>query len=916
MNRREFLQQAGFAAGAIVAGGSAQPLVRAADVGGRCVIVRDPSDRIATQPPVEWAITRLRDALAGRDVSVATAADFDQAPPAPHGIMVAGRTNDAAAKLAAAAGVGLADSPESLAVAPVKGAAGSRSLVIGSDARGLSFALTDLADAVALGDEPLAALTPNRITIEHPANRVRGIGRLFCSDLEDKPWYNDRGFWRRYLDLLASQRFNRFHLALGLGYDFARGVKDSYFYFPYPFLLAVPGHQVRAAGLPDAERDNNLVMLRFIGDECAARGIDFQLGLWCHQYQFADSPDVNYRIEGLTGGNHASYCRDALAALLKACPNVAGVTFRIHGESGIAEGSYDFWKTVFEGVVRCGRKVPIEMHAKGSDQTIIDIALATGMPVTMAPKFCAEHMGLPYCQASIRPTELPHPGREDQGFFAKSSGTRSFLRYGYGDLLAEDRRYDVVHRMWPGTQRVLLWGDPVFAAAFGRTSGFCGSAGCELFEPMSFKGRMGSGRPGGRQGYADDSLKTAADFEKYRYWYVLWGRLLYNSDADPQIWQRVLRHEYGKAAAPAVEQALASAGRILPMVTTANSQSASYNAYWVEMSYNMPIVDPARRHPYADTPSPKRFGTVSPLDPQLFARVDDFAEQALRGERSGKYTPAEVASWLEHLARTAGEQLSAAAKLAGADQTKPAFRRAALDVQIQAAMGTFFSQKLRSAMLWALFSRTGDAAAATAAIDRYRAARGAWAEAAEKANGVYAADITYGPSYFHRGHWLDRLSAIDADIADMETHAQHKPESEQTPVAGAKVAAAIAAVLTPPPRPDLTAEHQPPPPFERRQAIELALRLPNARASAPAPLLHYRRVNQADAWQRCEMVAQGAQQYRTTIPADYTDSRFPLQYYFELRDSAGASRLSPGFNADWSNPPYYVIRQSRAARRP
>src|SRR5205085_6560541 len=147
----------------------------------------------------------------------------------------------------------IADSPESLALAQVREGGRTLLLASGSDARGLTYALTEVAPAVTLGDDPLTALAPARSTVERPANKVRGIGRLFCSDLEDKPWYNDRGFWRRYLDLLASQRFNRFHLALGLGYDFARGVKDSYFYFPYPFLLAVPGYQVQAVGLPDAE---------------------------------------------------------------------------------------------------------------------------------------------------------------------------------------------------------------------------------------------------------------------------------------------------------------------------------------------------------------------------------------------------------------------------------------------------------------------------------------------------------------------------------------------------------------------------------------------------------------------------------------------------------------------------------------
>ena len=93
--------------------------------------------------------------------------------------------------------------------------------------------------------------------------------------------------------------------------------------------------------------------------------------------------------------------------------------------------------------------------------------------VTYLPlKEIIEHMGLPYHQAGIRPVELPRPSRADQGFFSRSSGSRSFLRYGYGDLLAEDRRFDVVHRMWPGTQRMLLWGDPLFASAYGRTSSF------------------------------------------------------------------------------------------------------------------------------------------------------------------------------------------------------------------------------------------------------------------------------------------------------------------------------------------------------------------------------------------------------------------------------------------------------------
>jgi hypothetical protein len=698
-------------------------------------------------------------------------------------------------------------------------------------ARGV-YSLLELADRVRRGQALLAV-------DERPATGIRGVMKCFTSDVEDKPWYNDRAMWPEYLTMLATQRFNRFNLAFGIGYDFTREIRDCYFHFAYPFLLDVPGYKVRAKGLPDAERDRNLEMLKFISDETARRGMRFQLGIWTHAYEWTNSPDANYTFEGLSAGNHAAYCRDALHQLLMACPNIGGVTFRIHGESGVAEGNYDFWKTVFAGIVKTGRKIEIDMHAKGMDDGMIETALATGMPLIISPKYIAEHMGLPYHQAGIRELEMPPKNKQDSGFFAKSSGSRSFLRYGYGDLLQDDRKYGVLHRIWPGTQRMLVWGDPVMAAGFGREAAFCGSSGLELFEPLSFKGRKGSGLPGGRCGYADASLAPKWDWQKFDVTCRVWGKQLYQPGSTVEV-----------------DAGLARASRILPLIANAHGPSAANNNYWPEMYTNMSIVVANQKSPYSDTPSPKRFGTVSPFDPELFAGVDEFAEGWLAGKACWKYSPFEVADWLDDLARAEAK----------------GDRRIAEDVAIQCGIGKFFAAKFRSGVWWAVYEHTKDKGALAQAIDNYKKAREAWAALAERGKRVYREDVTYGWDAHSRGNWSNRLVAIDLDIAEMSKHE----------------GSGAGRTWELPKRRKIAGTHTPPKEFVRGKTLKIEAKF------GEKALLRYRHVNQSERFLETEAME---------IPGDYTNSPFALMYYFVVGDS-----MYPGLDASLSNRPYFVVR--------
>jgi hypothetical protein len=782
--------------------------------------------------------------------------------------------------------------PESFALAAPK--EGRPALTVsGADPRGLTYALLEIADRVELSGpsalEFTDALRMQQPVSEAPRNQVRAISRLFVSDVHDKPWFYDREMWPAYFEMLAGNRFNRFHLAFGIGYDFLREVTDAYFVFAYPFFVSPLGYQVRAVNLPDAERDRNLEMLKYISEQAAAFNLDFQLGLWTHGYQWENSPNANYTIAGLTADNHAAYCRDALTMLLRACPAISGVTFRIHGESGVAEGNYPFWKTVFDGIVGCGRKVEIDLHSKGLDEQMLGTALNTEMPVTVSPKFWAEHMGLPYHQADIRELEIPKG--EAKGLMALSTGSRSFTRYGYADLLRNDRRYRVIHRIWSGSRRLMLWGDPESASAYSRAFQFCGSQGVDLMEPLSFKGRRGSGK-GSRTGYADPLVIPHWDWQKYLYTYRVWGRSMYNPESAAGDARRLLKTQFG-AAAPDVEAALASATRILPLITTAHAPSAANNNYWPEMYTNQPIVKPGKNQ-YSDTPSPKVFGNTSPLDPQLFSTINEFVGELLAKEHSGKYSPLDVAQWLEEYAARALHQFN---KPHARDPGSVESPRLVLDAQTQARLGQFFAQKLRAGVAYSIFERTGQQVVLKTAINQYWRAHAAWQSLADGARILYSRDITAGEQSWLRGDWQDRLPAIEEDIAAMEAKAL--PVIWQSG-SGAEFVEQLAQKQQ---RISPECRHKPPAGSKRKTPLAIDLAVvgePHSEAR-----LYYRHVNHAERFQRLDMERRDGA-FHAVIPGEYTDTVYPLQYYFELRAGQNAW-LYPGLGADLMQQPYFVV---------
>ena len=859
--------------------GSMLPVERTWAAGpGTVAILADGSDPVIAAPPVGWAIARLRTALGAKGV----------------GTSIGKVAGDAARTIR------VRHLPDRGAE-DVSIASSDRETTVGSGGvRGLVYGLVELAERIDAGRDPLAALSLSAPLNETPAAGVRSVLRAFSSDTEDKIWFYDKAYWTGYLDLLSASRFNRIHLALGMAYDYPSIVTDDYFHFPYPFLLDVPGHDVQLVPSEPDERQRNLEMLRFASSEAARRGIDFQLGIWTHAYRAPNSPRAKHRITGLSAKNLAAYCHDALALLLKQCPDITGLTLRTHGESGIPEGDFDFWRTLFGSIASCPRPLQLDLHSKGIDDRMIDMAVGTGKAVTISPKFSAEHQSIGYHQADIRKWEIPEPQRKGPGQFALSEGSRRFTRYGYADYFREDRKYGMLIRVWPGTRRHLMNGDPAQAAAYGRAATFCGASGMEICEPLTFKGRNGSGHSGGRTAYLNRALDPGPnDWAKFAYTYRLMGRALYAPEAEPVSARRLLATEFGRAG-PAMESAMGNASRILMLFTTAHIPTGSNRLSWFENFLNVPIVIPGKSHPYYDTPQPPQAQTVSPLDPQLFSNAVEHVAELLGGSPSPRYSPTEVATWMESWADAAEKALGEAGRrrrgLPSAE-----YRRWDEDIRIQIGLGRFFASRFRAALLYELFAKTGHPDAGTQALAQYRVARDAWAAMAERARIVYVPDVSYGDFPFTRGHWMDRLPYIDEDLTAMAAAVSKAPA--RNPAADARLDGLVAAFTKRARRWTAACRHDPAAGFDPQAPMTIVMQ---AGTPVRAAELWYRHVNHAERWRSMAMTRSGSQ-FRATIPQAYVMSPYPMQYYFVLHGDEAAPVFAPAFNATLSNVPYHTV---------
>ena len=78
--------------------------------------------------------------------------------------------------------------------------------------------------------------------------------------------------------------------------------------------MAVPGYNVRVPNCPMGSATQISRCCSSSPSRLSPSAFEFQLGLWMHGYEWIDTKNANYTIEGITKENHGPYCRDAARA--------------------------------------------------------------------------------------------------------------------------------------------------------------------------------------------------------------------------------------------------------------------------------------------------------------------------------------------------------------------------------------------------------------------------------------------------------------------------------------------------------------------------------------------------------------------------------------------------------------------------
>lgn len=834
---------------------------------------------------VEYAVDKLEKDLLKQDIVLVRASDFT-AIKSKQLIIVGLFTQRYVSDIMGAENRVVPKVAEALAVWKTDYGEKETLVITGYDEQGLMYALLDVAIRIGWGSKkkPFEYVTD---IVEQPELATRAISMYTMNRTLWESKFYDKNYWEKYFDVLSQNRFNSFVIIFG--YE-----NGGFLAPPYPYFFNVEGYpDVHMVGLSPSKQQRNLSALNDVIDMAHQRGIRLSVAIWDHIYrggiqsggmsglEEADKEPLKGLVWGVTGENLIPYTKAALAQFVELVPGLDGIEFRMHSESGLKHGEQEvFWTDIFKSMKVVAPDMNFVLRAKDMPESVIKAAIDENINFRIETKYWMEQMGLPY-----HSTHINRQNQKDR-------------RQSYADMLRYPQRYKMYWRLWNGgTTRMLLWGSPEYARRFVESAKLYAGDAYEVTEPLATK--MES-MPHDMQPF--ELLNPAYsyydyEFERYWYFFQVFGRIGYNPDQSPEIWQKEFEVRFGKKAAPFVEQALQEASWILPRIVASTYPYGCFPTTrgWAEKQRLGDL------HEYA---------LAEGSDIQQFVGFDEEARLLIEGGETAKIRQSMNSLWFRQLSERLNKLILEAEKATGKNRTKE-FVSTMTDLRILSNLALYHSRRIPAAICYRIFVRTKDVSALEKSIEHEKNAIEAWTQIVESASDVYSSNLMFGvpSSYFdglnHKltGHWRDELTDLEKGLMKLE---QQKKEfkPEVTPIAAPDYQPAKVS--------DNAYLFQ----VDFEQVKKVSFDSPliiRAKASGRNGIkwvrLRYRSINQKLEYATLPMQPlEDEDMYQVVISPKEINPEFDLMYFIEVMDKKGNGKIYPDLIKET---PYIVVELDR-----
>jgi len=769
----------------------------------------------------------------------------------------------------------LSDDPESMLIF-----AGDRELFLsGKDGVGTMYAVLEAIEK--LSHQSQESLYQNiKNYNDSPVVQERAIS---IYTMHRKSWETrlyDEQYWIKYFDLLASSRINSFVVIFGY--------ENGGFLAPvYPYFFNVEEFpQIRMVGLTEGEQQKNIRAFRKMIELAHERGIKFTPGIWDHIYRAGvqgggitgmnDLPDepVDGLVWGLNAKNLADYTKIALQAFVDTFPDIDGIQFRMHWESGLTrEETPKFWGEIFDMLKEKMPDLSIDLRTKGLPDVVIEDAIDKKLNFRLTTKYWMEQMGLPF-----HPMHINTENQFDR-------------RHGYADLLTYPQHYKLHWRLWNGgTARILLWGDPAYVTRFIESTKVYHGTSFEVNEPLATKMEA---QPHDMQPFAllnEPYRYYTYEFERYWYFYQLWGRLGYDPTVDQSFFDELFIQRFGPETGLQIRQGLHLASKVLPRIIASAYHYRFFPTTrgWVE------------KMRMEDLPE---FAKAEATDIQLFVSAAEEAKIILSGGESPKVRSSDNAKWFLTISDSIFNLVEKIENNHALDSNKEV-KSTLVDLKILGYLAQYYGRRIPAAISYNLYLQSENLTAFDNAIEEEKNARNSWQNLVNAAADIYSDDLRMGFCEGNMcGHWSDELLKLNEGITVLEAYrdsisdAGLQPKDLPPLITQSSIESAVPSISI---LPNKSAK-----PFEE---VKVQVQSKDGQ-DIKWIRLQYRHLTQFEDYQSVQMKAEpGQNTYSAAIPSSFVDPKWDLMFFVEVMSKDGRGKMYPDFTRET---PYVILEIER-----